>query len=64
MCPYNLHNSYLPASERTKWLYISVSAAMAMQNVVNPTFWERKSEYALKYCQFGLAVGTGMNYAG
>ena len=45
MCPYNLHNSYLPASERTKWLYISVSAAMAMQNVVNPTFWERKSEY-------------------
>ena len=40
-----LHNSYLPASERTKWLCISVSAAMTMQNVVNPTFWERKSEY-------------------
>ena len=42
---FYLHNSYPPASERTEWLYICVSAAMTMQNVVNPTFWERKSEY-------------------
>ena len=26
-------------------MYISVSAAMTMQNVVNPTFWERESKY-------------------
>ena len=31
--------------ERTKWLYISVSAAMTMLNVVNPNFWERKIVY-------------------
>lgn len=29
-------------SESTKWLCISLSAAMTMQNVVNPTFKEEE----------------------
>ena len=55
----NQHNSYLPTSERTKWLYISVSAAMTMQNVVNPTFWERKSEYRTDVLSVGPCSRNG-----
>ena len=55
----NLHYSYPPASERTKWLYISVSAAMTMQNVVNPTFWERKNEYRTDVLSVGPCSRNG-----
>ena len=56
---FSLHNSYLLTSERTKWLYISVSAAMTMQNVVNPTFGERKSEYRTDVLPVGPCSRNG-----
>ena len=56
---FSLHNSYLPTSERAEWLYISVSAAMTMQNVVNPTFWERKSEYRTDVLPVGPCSRNG-----